>query len=207
MKIMGSRALGLFALLLAALLGVAVTAGWTQPGDARLLALVHHAGGDAWLAAATDLTMLGSPPVLLALLAAGAAALFVRGEPRRGAALLLVAVGGRLAIELVKDLTVRVRPPLDGLIVHGWSFPSAHAGNATITLAALALFVARGRARRPALLAAALLACAIGCTRLWLGVHWPSDVVAGWLFGVGWLALAGPIADRAMDRSGRRQRP
>lgn len=182
-------------LLFAAVLGIAVAAGWTQPGDARLLALLRHAGGDAWRGAAIDLTTLGSAPVLLPLLGAGIGLLLVRRDPRRALVLALIVLGGRLLIEIVKDLTVRVRPPLDpGLLVHGWSFPSAHAGNSTITLVALALLLARSEARRPAVIAAAVLSFVIGCTRLWLGVHWPSDVAAGWLIGAGWLALTVPIA-------------
>lgn len=182
------------ALPLAALLGVAVAAGWMQPGDARLLALLRHAGGDAWRGAAIDLTTLGSAPVLLPLLGAGVGLLLARRDLRGAPALALIVLGGRLLIEIVKDVTARVRPQLDpGLLVHGWSFPSAHAGNSTITLVALVLFLTRGGARTPAVALAALLAFAIGCSRLWLGVHWPSDVAAGWLIGIGWLALTVPI--------------
>ncbi|MEH3102202.1 phosphatase PAP2 family protein [Sphingomonas adhaesiva] len=76
---------------------------------------------------------------------------------------------------------------------HRLSFPSGHATNSAIvflTLAGLLVQVERGRGARTYTMAVAvLLVGAIGVSRVYLGVHWPSDVVAGWCAGTGWAAL------------------
>ena len=181
-------------LLLFAAIGVAVRFGWTQPLDGRLLGIVREAGGVGLRSAVIALTSLGSAPVLLAVLAGAAVLLVVRAMAWRAAWLLSVVLGGRLIVELAKDLVERPRPPLavSGVVAHGWSFPSAHAGNTTITCLALAVAfaaTASPAARRAIFALAAATAIAVGSTRLWLAVHWPSDVLAGWLFGLGWVTL------------------
>jgi undecaprenyl-diphosphatase len=74
----------------------------------------------------------------------------------------------------------------------GSSFPSGHATAAAATLAAVALVMTRGRSRRTKLIAAAVaagLAAMVAGTRVFLGVHWFTDVLAGLLLGWGWFAL------------------
>lgn len=135
-------------------------------------------------------TQLGGSAVLLPLVALGGAWLWWRGD-RRGAVLFLgTTLSGRIAIELTKLVVDRPRPSFDPhpVFVASKSFPSAHAGNSTLTYLSLALFLAPERWRRPALAAATALAIAIGCTRPMLGVHWPSDVLAGWCFGLLWVS-------------------
>lgn len=118
-----------------------------------------------------------------------AATLTLKGHKRRAAALLLVTVGGRLIVELLKWATDRPRPQLFDypMIVHSQSFPSGHASNSMIVYLAAALIAAPllTRGRWPAT-AAIVLAIAIGFTRPMLGVHWPSDVLAGWALGLAW---------------------
>jgi undecaprenyl-diphosphatase len=64
-------------------------------------------------------------------------------------------------------------------------------------MAALGLGAAAAAAPRPVQRAALAATAAVGCTRVYLGVHWPSDVVAGWLLAAGWLALTGGAARSA----------
>ncbi len=186
------------ALLLVALLAAAVRAGWVQAFDVALLGHIRGVGGPALLQPIVLLTDLGSLPALFALALGGVLLLIVARRRGEAAWLAGIAFGGRILVELIKLAVARGRPPViqHAVAVESWSFPSSHTANSTITLIALALFLAQGRGRRPALAVAALLAFAVGCSRMWLGVHWPTDVTAGWLFGIGWLALTVPLARR-----------
>jgi membrane-associated phospholipid phosphatase len=111
---------------------------------------------------------------------------------RRGADALWLAltiVSGRLAVEGLKLVMMRPRPPrLDWLeIVKSWSFPSSHSAGTMMTCLALALLFGRSRL---AMAAALLAALSIGWTRVALAVHWPSDVLAGWGFGLLWMGAS-----------------
>ena len=110
-------------------------------------------------------------------------------------AIVASSVSGNIIVELVKLHVARPRPDI---VVHlvtvtHMSFPSGHSANSAIvylTLAGLASQVTQDRATRAYMLVVAiLLVGAIGCSRVYLGVHWPSDVLAGWSFGTLW-ALA-----------------
>ncbi|WP_410575403.1 phosphatase PAP2 family protein [Amycolatopsis sp. cmx-4-61] len=115
---------------------------------------------------------------------------------RRWAPMVLVAVAtagaGAMVIGL-KTLIGRVRPPVaDHLVVEtNQSFPSGHSLGSTVVLGVVAAVVvvhARRRALRiAAVVLAALAVAAVGVSRLYLGVHWPTDVLGGWSIGVLWL--------------------
>jgi undecaprenyl-diphosphatase len=106
--------------------------------------------------------------------------------------LALVSIGGTLLNLLLKQIFAAPRPDLlphlD--IVHSYSFPSGHAAGNMMFFGALAMLAGRrsGYGLEGYGLAAAIIAL-IGVSRVWLGVHWPSDVLAGWIEGLGWLAL------------------
>lgn len=136
------------------------------------------------------LTQLGDGPVLLAD-AALAAALIAFRDRARAVALILAVAGGRLLIEVLKLAFDRPRPSFDAhpVWVYSQSFPSGHAGNSMITFGAIALFALPGRWRTRGLVAAIILAVLVGATRPMIGVHWPTDVIGGWVVGGGWLAL------------------
>jgi len=77
------------------------------------------------------------------------------------------------------------------------SFPSGHATSSMIFFLTLALVLgAETRWQRPAVIAAILLSLAIGTSRVMLGVHWPSDVIGGWAFGMLWVLLTLRLAGR-----------
>ena len=108
----------------------------------------------------------------------------------QASAFVLLAAAGSGALNVVfKTLFMRERPQLWPRLaeVHGWSFPSGHAmGSATLMLL-LVIWAWPGRWRYPVLCLAVLFALLVGGSRVYLGVHWPSDVVAGWLLAVAWV--------------------
>ena len=159
-----------------------------------------------------DITALGGGTVLLlaVLLAGGFLAV-----QRRWVTLALVVAGtasGSLVVMLIKGLVARVRPPLDERLVavSSASFPSGHAANSAIvylTLALLLVQTVHGHAARVYILAAtAVLVVLIGVSRLYLHVHWPSDVVGGWVFGTIW-ALGWWALGRKLGADTRARRP
>ena len=155
------------------------------PIDAQLLSLLNHPGNpvlDGVMKAASN------NGVLLAIAAITAIYLWIKSPHRALAAVLLwISIGAAdlVSVRLVKPLVSRSRPcQVDPLHVAvpvgcgaGKSFPSAHAANA----AAAASVLAWAAPRLSALgIAFALL---VGISRVYLGVHWPTDVMAGWLLG------------------------
>lgn len=98
--------------------------------------------------------------------------------------LLLTITTGRLAIEAMKLVFQVPRPPESGrlAIVNSWSFPSSHSAGSMLTFLAFAMLVRTQQ--RAALTLAICGACVVGWSRMALGVHWPSDVLAGLGFGM-----------------------
>lgn len=159
----------------------------------RGLLLFFYGGDRPTLAAAARwLTLLGGWELLVAASAAGIALLLTRRD-WRGALLLAAITGsGRLLVILQKDWTARVRPdPLGHLVpVESYAFPSGHAANAALVWICLALLLPRSeRSRAWAVWAAVWLTLLVGASRIVLGVHWPSDVIGGWAFGLLWTLL------------------
>ena len=178
------------ALATGALLMLLGLLGWAVGGSIdRSLHLFLHAGGNSpalrWL---LRLTNLGGASVMIPVALAGCAIIAIRR--RLGTALWLFATvaSGRILVELAKLGFARPRPPTADRLadVTSLSFPSSHAAGTVLTCAALCLALDAGRT---AWLACGLFALAIGFTRVVLGVHWPSDVLAGWGFGLAWAML------------------
>jgi 2-polyprenyl-6-hydroxyphenyl methylase/3-demethylubiquinone-9 3-methyltransferase len=142
-----------------------------------------------------------------------------RGRPARdrlGAGLLLAGIGGAgVYVGLVINAWVgRPRPPIEdwAAVAGGPSYPSGHTTTATLfaVLCAWAFAQRAGSTRARVIVgAAAVFALAVGWSRVWLGVHWPSDVAGGLLYGVAWSAMClGAVSwwrsrlARAQHRSG-----
>jgi membrane protein DedA with SNARE-associated domain/membrane-associated phospholipid phosphatase len=147
--------------------------------------------------AAKLVTQLGSPPVAGAVVAAAAALLATRRRWPELAALLAGAVLVYLAVHITKAAVDRPRPAGGLMHARGSSYPSAHAAYSTVWIAA-ALSVTRvlsGLARETALvLAGIVIAAVVGLTRVYLHVHYPTDVAGGWALGVGLFGASATIA-------------
>jgi undecaprenyl-diphosphatase len=122
------------------------------------------------------------------------------------AAFLTVAIaGGAIASALLKFGYARPRPEVVAHLVevHTASFPSGHAMNSAITYLTLGALLARAqkdwRVRVYLLAVAIILTLVIGVSRVYLGVHWPSDVIAGWCVGGSWAVLCS-LGARTLQR-------
>lgn len=179
-----------------------VLEGDTHAIDERLLLALRNPAdpadplGPPWLEELMrDITALGSFGILAAITAAVAGFLWLSRD-RRSMWLVLASVGGGQALSaLAKHGFDRPRPDLvpHGMVTYTASFPSGHSMMAAVTYLTLAAMVARVQptpALRAYVLAWAIaLVLAIGLSRVYLGVHWPTDVLAGWTAGAAW-ALA-----------------
>ena len=144
-------------------------------------------------------TALGEPTILVAAGFLVAAWLWWQQRGRFALALLLVVLVGRGLTEVQKYWIARARPDLEPhlVVVKTSSFPSGHASSSMIFYLTLALALAAGtRWQRAAAAAAILLSFCVGLSRVMLGVHWPSDVVGGWSFGMLWVLLTLRPAER-----------
>ena len=181
-------AAGIGLLLLA---GVAI-ARWPFAFD-RTIVVALHGAGPGWLRGAMiDITALGGGTVLTMVVTASVALLLARRLWLTAGLVLVATWSGSLVVQALKLQFGRARPAIvDPIVaVGGMSFPSGHAANSAIvylTLAGLVTQVVRGRTERNLVVAlTVLLVGAIGTSRVYLGVHWPSDGLAGWSFGTLW---------------------
>ena len=164
--------------------------------------------GPAWLQIMfRDITSLGGHAVVTLISLAVIGYLLMDGK--RGAALLVLAsVGGGAVLSSLLKLGIdRPRPDLVAHLVevNSASFPSGHATLAAVTYLTLGALLSRVEARWSAkiyvLTVAVALTFLIGISRIYLGVHWPTDVLAGWCVGSAWAMLCWRIA-LALQRSG-----
>jgi undecaprenyl-diphosphatase len=161
---------------------------------------------------ARDITSLGSIAVL-GIVSFVVAAYLLLAKSRAAALLVLVAVLGGLAINsLLKIQFARPRPDLfvPAAKVFTASFPSGHAAYSAITYMTLAALLARTtgclRLRIYFVAVAVTLTFMIGVSRVYLGVHYPTDILAGWCVGSAWALLCWTIMTRLQHR-GRIERP
>lgn len=165
--------------------------------DQKLLLALRSGGtvtdpiGPDWLEeAARDITALGSVTVLIVITLTVSCALFFADLKARAGILLFVTIFALAASSGLKQIIDRSRPDLveHQTRVFTRSFPSAHAMNSSatyLTLAALLAGIAkRRRVKAVCLCTGAVLTLGIGISRTYLGVHWPTDVIAGWLGGI-----------------------
>ncbi|MER5726738.1 phosphatase PAP2 family protein [Streptomyces sp. NPDC002138] len=139
-------------------------------------------------------TGTGFLPYVLLVLAGCYVGRTTRQRAGTAAALLLCLGAGQTVRYAVMTLIARPRPPAADWAAQasGWSFPSGHTSTAAMTAGLLiaALFLRRD-AKVPALTVVliGLWGASVGLTRVYLGVHWFTDVIGGWLFATAWLSL------------------
>jgi undecaprenyl-diphosphatase len=220
-EIGATAALGVaaFGVLAFALIADETFEGETRGFDESIVLALREPGdpsnpiGPTWLEhALLDITALGGY-VILGMLVIGVA-IYLVAAGKRGTALLVVgAVGsGTLLSETLKLGFARPRPDLVAHLaeVQSASFPSGHAMISAIAYLTLGVLLTRAhRQRRTKIIImsyAILLTLMIGLSRVYLGVHWPTDVLAGWALGAAWSSLWW-LGAWQLQRMGQVERP
>ncbi|MFF4801193.1 phosphatase PAP2 family protein [Streptomyces sp. NPDC001351] len=170
--------------------------GAPLPGDtaAHAWGLAHRPPEGVALARGITATGTGPWPYVLVVIAGLLAGRTARERLRTAVVLLVVLVAGQLVRTGLMELLARARPAPADWATHasGFSFPSGHATSSALT-AGLLCWATTRRARvdlaRTTCTLAVCWAAAVGLTRVYLGVHWASDVIGGWLLAVAWLGL------------------
>ena len=158
--------------------------------------------GPFWLdSVARDITALGSVTVLGIVVAAVTIFLLLAGKARASLFVMIASLSGALIAMALKAAFNRPRPNLfsHGDLVLSASFPSGHAMISAVvylTLGALlATLVNPAKLKIYVMSLALLLTFLVGLSRIYLGVHWPTDVLAGWVAGAGWALGCWGVAD------------
>lgn len=166
-----------------------------------------HPVGPSWLPeAARDITALGGMTILSALTVVSIGAALIVGKPRLAIISLAAVVGGSLTMKLLKGFFDRARPDVipHAMDVSTASFPSGHSMMSTVVYLVLGVLLARTQSRRALrlyiLALSVLIVLLVGMSRVYLGVHWPSDVLGGWTLGAAW-ALVFWIVAMKVDQS------
>lgn len=201
------------ALLAVVRLGFEIREDGTSAFDRWMLVSLRSPGnpgmpiGPAWLRPVfIDISALGGV-TSLTLLTVTAIGYLLAARRWTTAALLAAATGsGSLLGQLLKSTFARARPTLVPHLVevHSLSFPSGHATNSAMVFLTLGLLVAREQVARPLRVYVVAIAIAatmlVGFSRVYNGVHWPTDVVAGWAIGASWALLWWAIMQRVQGR-------
>lgn len=219
----GLRALlGWVALLAGAvpflLLWLLVQRSWSPLGslDGEVAAALNAevSGSPVLVSVLRWVTDLGGAGAAVLAMVLATAFLLVRGQRRLAAFVATTGIGLAVLGPLAKAVVDRARPVVASPVVEtpsNASFPSGHAMTAVVVYGALLLVAlpsVRRRARPWLVAATALLVVVVGATRLALGVHFVSDVLAGWALGAGWLAVtAAAFRGWQHDRAGPVEEP
>jgi undecaprenyl-diphosphatase len=186
----------------------------TLPTDRRLLLLLRTPGhpadpiGPRWFEESMrDVTALGGFTILTLLTVVGASVLLFYGKTKQAVVFVATVLAAEISSDLLKLVYDRARPDLvpHGAYVYSHSFPSGHStvsAAAYLTLVSVIASLDPHRSAKVFLFAiAGLVVLSIGFSRVYLGVHWPTDVLAGWALGAAWALAARLVLGWWMRRS------
>ena len=192
-----------------------VMEGDTKTLDMRILVALRKSDdpsrpiGPDWVQnSLMDLTAIGGPTVLGLVVVSVAGFLLLQGRYHTAIVVLATAASGEIANYAMKNLFLRPRPDVVPHLrdVTSSSFPSGHAMESAIiylTLGAMLMRVAERRVTKMYCIGIAIvLTLLVGISRVYLGVHYPTDVIASWMFGFFWASLCWMVASRFERETG-----
>lgn len=178
-----------------------VQEGETTSFDRKILLSMRHPGdlsprgSESFQTAVRDVTGLGGVTVLGLVTILSVGYLILDGKAHMAGFAAVSVIGGTLLSVLLKDLFQRPRPEIVPHVVYAAnsSFPSGHSMMSAVTYLTLGALLARSQERKRLkayfLLVGVFLSIIVGVSRVYMGVHWPTDVLAGWMAGSVWAAL------------------
>ena len=194
-----------------------VMEGDTQAMDARILQAFRDPAdparprGPEWLEGVLlDITALGGTTVLGLVVVAVTGFLLLQGRYQTALVILITSASGEVANIGLKNVFDRPRPDIVPHLrsVVSTSFPSGHAMQSAIiylTLGAMLMRIAEGRLTKIYCLTVAIgLTLLVGVSRVYLGVHYPTDVIGGWIFGFVWASICWLVEQQVDVRAGIR---
>lgn len=183
-------------------LAEAVLAGKTQAFDENVVQSLRNPdnpamprGSNEWVTAVRDITALGGPSILVIVTVSTTAFLIMRHRRRTALLLVVLIISGSWLSSTLKRTFNRERPDVRSPLAHETSpsFPSGHAQLSAVVYLTMGVLLARSEPRRRLrvfwMVLALLLTILVGCSRFYLGVHYPTDVMAGWAIGMAWAAV------------------
>ena len=186
-----------------------VMEGDTQAFDTRILRALRDPAdpsrpiGPEWIEGPLlDLTAIGGPTVLGLVVVSVAGFLVLQTRYRTAVVVAITSIGGEALNTVMKHFFNRPRPTIVPhlRVVYSTSFPSGHAMESAIvylTLAAILMRASDNRLTKMYILAiAVLLTALVGISRVYLGVHYPTDVIGGWIVGFMWASISWLAARR-----------
>jgi len=178
-----------------------VAHGQTPAFDESIRRAIHDAANPGLTRVLEAVTLLGSQAVVISAASCAALILFFQGRRDRALLIAIAIAGAELLLWILKVEFHRPRPePFFGSVPPAsYSFPSGHA---VLSFCCYGTLSAVCSARRWVRIAAAALILSIGISRVYLGVHYPSDVIAGYLVAILWMASVAVVYRRlaTMDR-------
>jgi undecaprenyl-diphosphatase len=170
--------------------------GWVSAFDAAVGDAVHAMRTPVLTGFFYLCTLMANTGTITFITVAAVVVLVMRRRFAEAVLVTVVVAGGHSLGTLLKNLLIRQRPPATQALISPpgtYAFPSGHALAAVLLYGVLAFLLARAvrtrRARVAVVAGAVVLIGLVGLSRVYLGVHWPSDVVAAWILGGAWLAV------------------
>lgn len=192
-----------------------VMEGDTKALDTRILVSLRNADdpsrpiGPAWVESALlDLTAIGGPTVLALVVFAVVGFLALQTRYHTALVVLITAASGEVANIAIKNAFMRPRPTVVPHLREAFStsFPSGHAMESAIiylTLGAMLMRLAERRITKLYCMGMAIFVTfLVGMSRVYLGVHYPTDVLGGWIFGFMWASLCWLVSQRFEEETG-----